>query len=486
MKLEKLLKGLDKCQIFGDKQVEITSLAFDTTQVTKGSIFFCLKGSNLDGHIFVDIAIAKGAVAVVCSQDIYSSVTTIKVKDTRKALSIVSSNFFGNPSEKLKIIGVVGTNGKSTTAYIIQRLLLTGGYKCGLVGTMYCEWGNHRESSSLTTPDPIVLHRLFRDMVEDGMEYVVMEISAHAIYLDKMYGVKPEICVFTNLSQDHLDYFGTLAKYKQVKKSYFNACNIKMAVVNVDDECGMEILSECDVPCITYGLENPADSFAIDYMTTSKDCKYVLNLMDSILLISTRLYGKFNVYNALASCVVAKVIGVSDQDIVESLHTIIPPAGRFNVFHTKGINYVIDFAHTPDGLYNLIKEGRNMTTSRVIVVFGCGGDRDVSKRPIMGKIASEMADIVIVTSDNPRTESRKTIATDIISGMTGKGKLYVELDRPKAIALAKEIAVEGDVVLIAGKGSEEYIDENNDKMPYSDVAQLSKVTNCKWTIAQKY
>ncbi len=476
MKLEKLLAKLDKYQIFGDKDIEITSIAFDTGQVKNGSIFFCLKGSKLDGHNFADIAISKGAVAVVCSQDIYSSVTTVKVKDTRQALSIVSSNFYGNPCEKLKIIGVVGTNGKSTTAYIIQQLLLGGGYKCALVGTMYCEWGDKRISSTLTTPDPTTLHGMFKEMVDDGIEYVVMEISAHAIHLDKLYGVKPEICVFTNLSQDHLDYFGTLANYKQVKKSYFDSQNIKMAVINIDDECGREILSECDIPTITYGLDNPADCFAIDYTAGVKGCSYVLNLLDSVLVISTKLYGKFNVYNALASCVVAKVVGVSDQSIISTMQSILPPAGRFNVFHSKGVSYIIDFAHTPDGLFNLLKEGRSLTLGRVIVVFGCGGDRDVSKRPLMGKIASEMADIAVITSDNPRTENRKAIATDIVGGMTGKAKLYVELDRAKAITLAKEIAVEGDVVLIAGKGSENYIDENNSKKPYSDMAQLMKVT----------
>ncbi len=476
MKLEKLLAGLDNLQIFGDKNIEITSIAFDSGQVKNGSIFFCLKGSKLDGHNFADIAISKGAVAVVCSQDIYSSVTTIKVKDTRQALSIASSNFYGNPCKKLKIIGVVGTNGKSSTAYIIQQLLIGGGYKCGLVGTMYCEWGDRRVSSALTTPDPTTLHSMFKEMVDCGIEYVVMEISAHAIYLNKLFGVVPDICVFTNLSQDHLDYFGTLSNYKQVKKSYFCSQNIKMAIINIDDECGREILSECDIPTITYGLDNPADSFAIDYTAGQKECRYVLNLLDSVLIISTKLYGKFNVYNALASCVVAKVVGVSDQSITDTMRSLIPPAGRFNVFHSKGVSYVIDFAHTPDGLYNLLKEGKSLTLGRVIAVFGCGGDRDVSKRPIMGKIASEMADIVIVTSDNPRTENRKAIATDIIGGMTGKAKLYVELDRGKAIALAKEIAAEGDVVLIAGKGSENYIDENNTKKPYSDMTQLMKVT----------
>ncbi|MGN0771161.1 MAG: UDP-N-acetylmuramoyl-L-alanyl-D-glutamate--2,6-diaminopimelate ligase [Christensenellales bacterium] len=476
MILQKLLENVDVESIGGSADIQIENVAFDTKDVIQGSLFVCLKGKKTDGHLFVDIALANGAVAIVCSDDVYvGTATVVKVRDCRQAMSIIASNFYGNPSRNLRIIGVIGTNGKSTTAYVIHKMLCDGGINCGLIGTMYVEYNNVRLQADMTTPDPTELHSLFRKMLDVGCEYVVMEISAHAIALEKLYGVEVNTAVFTNLSQDHLDYFECLQNYKDCKKSFFDKKHIQCALVNVDDDCGREIISQCNVPVLTYGLDNPADCFAIDYSTQGDCCSYVVNMMDEILPITTHLYGKFNVYNALSAALAAKMAGIDNQSIVRTLATITPPAGRFNVFHSQKRTYIIDFAHTPDGLYNILKESRKLTDNRLIVVFGCGGDRDVSKRPLMGKIAGEMADIVIVTSDNPRTESRKSIAQDIISGICGKAKLFVELDRGKAIELAKDVSLSGDVILIAGKGSENYIDENNVKKPYSDMAQLIRI-----------
>jgi UDP-N-acetylmuramoyl-L-alanyl-D-glutamate--2,6-diaminopimelate ligase len=475
MLLSKLLERCDVASISGETDIQIDQIKINSKDVNEGDCFICLVGSRSDGHNFANEAIARGARAVICCNDYANSLATvIKVDDTRKAYSVIASNYYGNPSEKLKIITVVGTNGKSTTAYIVKELLERNGISCGLIGTMYYEYNGVRLSSNLTTPDPIALQELFAKMLASGVEYVVMELSAHAIYLNKLYGVKSEMSIFTNLSQDHLDFFGNMNEYGRCKKSYFDKKNTRLAIVNVDDPLGLEIIKEEKLPIITYGLDNPSDAFAINITQTSRGESFVANVLDDILDIDCKFFGKFNIYNLLGALVAVKKVGLSNAQIMQTLREIDAPDGRFNVVRKEGITYVVDFAHTPDGIFNLLKEGRGMTDKRVITIFGCGGDRDVTKRPIMGKIASEMSDIVIVTSDNPRTESREGIAGDILQGVNPRGKLYVELDRAKAIKLGIELADEGDIVFIAGKGSENYIDENNIKIPYSDMQEVRR------------
>ena len=475
MLLSKLLERCDVASISGETDIQIDQIKINSKDVNEGDCFICLVGSRSDGHNFANEAIARGARAVICCNDYANSLATvIKVDDTRKAYSVIASNYYGNPSEKLNIITVVGTNGKSTTAYIVKELLERNGISCGLIGTMYYEYNGVRLSSNLTTPDPIALQELFAKMLASGVEYVVMELSAHAIYLNKLYGVKSEMSIFTNLSQDHLDFFGNMNEYGRCKKSYFYKKNTRLAIVNVDDPLGLEIIKEEKLPIITYGLDNPSDAFAINITQTSRGESFVANVLDDILDIDCKFFGKFNIYNLLGALVAVKKVGLSNAQIMQTLREIDAPDGRFNVVRKEGITYVVDFAHTPDGIFNLLKEGRGMTDKRVITIFGCGGDRDVTKRPIMGKIASEMSDIVIVTSDNPRTESREGIAGDILQGVNPRGKLYVELDRAKAIKLGIELADEGDIVFIAGKGSENYIDENNIKIPYSDMQEVRR------------
>ncbi|MDE5616296.1 MAG: UDP-N-acetylmuramoyl-L-alanyl-D-glutamate--2,6-diaminopimelate ligase [Clostridia bacterium] len=459
MLLSKLLERCEVESISGETNIQIDQIKINSKDVNEGDCFICLVGSRSDGHNFANEAIARGARAVICCNDYANSLATvIKVDDTRKAYSVIASNYYGNPSEKLKVITVVGTNGKSTTAYIVKELLERNGISCGLIGTMYYEYNGVRLASNLTTPDPIVLQELFAKMLASGVEYVVMELSAHAIYLNKLYGVRSEMSIFTNLSQDHLDFFGNMNEYGRCKKSYFDKKNTRLAIVNVDDPLGLEIIKEEKLPIITYGLDNPSDAFAINITQTAKGESFVANVLDDILDIDCKFFGKFNIYNLLGALVAVKKVGLSNAQIMQTLREIDAPDGRFNVVRQAGITYVVDFAHTPDGIFNLLKEGRGMTDKRVITIFGCGGDRDVTKRPIMGKIASEMSDIVIVTSDNPRTESREGIAGDILQGVNPKGKLYVELDRAKAIKLGMELADEGDIVFIAGKGSDNYID----------------------------
>lgn len=477
MLLEELIKGCNILSIDGDVRIDADKIKINSNDVEEGDCFIALVGKKSDGHRFADEAVAKGAKTVVCCSDYSNSLATVvKVDDTRKAYSIMASNYFGNPSRKLKLITVVGTNGKSTTAYLIKELLQKGGVNCGLIGTMYYEYGNVKLPASLTTPDPLELQGLFAKMLDAGMQYVVMELSAHAIYLNKLYGAVAEMSVFTNLSQDHLDFFGNMADYGDCKKSYFEKVNTRLAIVNVDDALGLKIIKENKLPIITYGLENPSDAFAINVTTRDYGESFVANVLDEILDVDCKFFGKFNVYNMLGALVVAKKVGLPNSVIMRCLPQINPPDGRFNVLRRDGITYVVDFAHTPDGIFNLLKEGRRLTDKKVITIFGCGGDRDVTKRPIMGKIVSEMSDVVIVTSDNPRTESRESIASDILQGINPKGHLYVELDRAKAIRLGVELADRGDCVFIAGKGSENYIDENNVKTPYSDMQELLSAT----------
>ncbi len=476
MILEQLLQPQEILNAQGDLSCEITDIVFDTDQVREGCCFVCLIGKRQDGHRYADLAVASGARAVVCMREYANpDATVVRVADTRKTLGRMAARRYGNPADRLRIIGVVGTNGKSTVAYLIRNILQTAGRNAALLGTMYYEYADKRLPSELTTPDPVRLHELFSDMVRSGVQDVVMEVSAHAIALQKLDGIVADCCVFTNFSQDHLDYFETMDAYRRCKTSFFTPQHTRKAVVNADDEVGRQLLRDAKVPSLSYGLDNPADVFAVDVRQTAHGARFVVNLSDEIFEVRSNLYGKFNVSNMLAACGAASALGVSAEDICRSLDNAVPPAGRFNVVHDKGVTYVVDFAHTPDGLYNLLKESRALTRGKVITIFGCGGDRDVSKRPIMGKIAGEMSDIVIVTTDNPRTESREAIASDIVAGIRLKGKLYVELDRAQALALGAKLATSGDVVLIAGKGSENYIDENHHKIPYSDMAQLLRV-----------
>ena len=477
MLLEELIAGCDVLSIDGETKLDIKAIKINSNEVEEGDCFIALVGKRSDGHRFADEAIARGAKAVICCNGYSNSLATVvKVDDTRKAYSIMASNYYSNPSKKLKLITVVGTNGKSTTSYLIKELLQRGGINCGLIGTMYYEYGDVRLTANLTTPDPLELQGLFAKMLDAGMQYVVMELSAHAIYLNKLYGAQAQMSVFTNLSQDHLDFFGNMSDYGDCKKGYFNKENTNLAIVNVDDALGLKIIKENNLPIITYGLENPSDAFAINLTTRDYGVSFVANVLDEILDIDCKFFGKFNVYNMLGALVVAKKVGLPNSVIMKNLPQIDPPDGRFNVLNRGGVTYVVDFAHTPDGIFNLLKEGRSLTDKKVITIFGCGGDRDVTKRPIMGKIVSEMSDVIIVTSDNPRTESREGIASDILQGINPKGHLYVELDRAKAIRLGVELAQQGDCVFIAGKGSENYIDEMGVKTPYSDMQELLSAT----------
>lgn len=476
MLLKNLLENVKVIKLQGNENLECNDIAINSKLVTDKSLFICLKGNKFDGSAFVNEAIENGANVIVCEKEIVCDATCVVVENARKALSSIASNFYGKPSNLMRIISVVGTNGKSTTAYIIYNLLKNYGIKAGLIGTMYVEYDGIRKESTMTTPDPIELNCMFKDMCQVGVRYVVMEVSAHAIFYQKLYGIKSFVKVFTNFSQDHLDFFKNMDDYRKCKQSFFLEKDNSIHVINMDDNLGVELIKKSKNETITYGLSNPSDVFCIDIENKSDGSGYILNLFDSIMDISSKFFGRFNVYNTMAAAIVAKLCGVKDYSIEQTLSLLKPPEGRFNVFEINKVKYIVDFAHTPDGLFNLLKEAKKISRGKMITIFGCGGDRDTSKRAIMGRIAKNMSDIVILTSDNPRTEKKEAIIEDILQGITNKDNLLIEVDRKKAIALGSKIANEGDIVLIAGKGSESYIEENNTFIPYSDIQEVSNLS----------
>ena len=400
-------------------------------------------------------------------------------EDVRYSFAIASRNLYGDAARGLKIVTVVGTDGKSTTAYLIREILERCGMRAALIGTMYNEYGGTRSESTLTTPDPPQLHELFARYAAEGAEYVVMELSAHAIYYRKLAGVRAEAAVFTNLGRDHLDFFVDEEIYRRTKKSWFDFANCKCAVINADDACGAQMIAEGKVPSISYGLDSPCDAFAVNCERTPRGTSFVINMMDELIYADTRLFGRFNVLNCLAACCTARLMGASVAGIEAALPEIAPPPGRYNVVSRGGVDYVIDFAHTPGGLRNILTEARRGAKGRLICVFGCGGDRDRGKRPEMGAAAARLADEVIVTSDNPRFEDRAAIAEDILSGVPEGSDVTVILDRATAIKSAVSRAERGDVVVIAGKGDESYIDELGVKTDYDDLSALQAAFEAK-------
>lgn len=454
MLCSEVIRSID-CEVLGNSNIEISNLACDTSQVTENCMFFCLSGEKNDGHAFALKAVCKGAVAIVVNRFLPIEITQIKVNNVRLVMSLIAKTFNENAVDKLKIISVVGTNGKTSTAYIIDSLLKFTGKKTAMIGTNGIWIDNKYIETDLTTPDPIKLHMIFRAAYEAKVEYVTMEVSAHAIFHDKMEGIRSDIAVFTNLSQDHLDFFGNMENYANVKKKFFTPKYTKVSVVNADDSLGREIIQEEKTPTLSYGYVNPCDVFAIDYLDTPQGSQYVINLYDEVKIIDYQLHGKFNMYNTLSACCVLRLLGIKVDTIAQGIGKIKQIDGRNQVQYKKnGAKIVVDFAHTPDGIDNILSYLRNTTKGRLITVFGCGGNRDSFKRPLMGKSVSEYSDYVIITNDNPRYESPNAIISDIIFGVT-KPYAVVE-NRKEAIIKAIDMAQEFDTVAILGKGAEKF------------------------------
>jgi UDP-N-acetylmuramoyl-L-alanyl-D-glutamate--2,6-diaminopimelate ligase len=477
MRLKNLLKGITHIGVSNITNIEINGIKIDTAAVREGDLFVCLRGTNVDSHSLASDAVKNGAVAVITEKHIDINVIQIIVDNSRIALAEAAAAINNYPAKSLRIISVVGTNGKSTTAYLLNKVFRAAGCKTALIGTIEYDILGVKFQSTLTTPDPIELHSMMRRMADAGVEYLFMEISAHSIFFEKVYGIVNKAIIFTNFSQDHLDFFKDMLSYGNVKKSYFNIERGLLGIINIDDALGLEIIRESKMPILSYGINNPADVFAMDISCNEKGLNFTLNMFDIVEKIRTGLSGLFNVYNILAVCTAAGYFGIPLSSIRSVLESDCYVPGRFNITHFNGYSIVIDYAHTEDGLLNLLRSARALCKEKkLITVFGCGGNRDRTKRSKMGAVASEFSDYVIITNDNPRYEEENAIATEIEAGIIADFDSYeIITNRREAIRRAMDLASEGDMVVIAGKGAENYMEISGKKMTYSDSVVLREL-----------
>ena len=476
MKATELFTDVVVKGIYNFGEAEVTAISADSRTCPKGALFVCLTGGEKDGHDFAAEAQERGAVAILAERRVEGiTLPQFLVKDTREAFSTVAANFYGNPSEKMNIVTVVGTNGKTSTVEILSRIFARAGKLSATIGTLGYKIGEDRRAGGLTTPDPVELQRTLSEMATRGVRYVFMEASAHAIHYRKLAGIKAKATIFTNLTQDHLDFFGSMERYADTKLSYFRPANTAIAFVNSDDECGRRILRAESVPTISYGLDNPADVFAINVEEGASGLLFTINAYDRIARIETPLCGKFNVYNVMAATAAAMYLGVDLPVIADALKQMRPVPGRYESLTIRGRRVIVDFAHTPDGLENLLSSVEKEGGGRLITVFGCGGDRDKGKRPIMGRIAAEHSDYVIITDDNPRSEDELAIAEEIRAGILADSTTEIVLDRRQAIRRAFELSEAGDRIVIAGKGHETSIEIKGERIPYNDLSFLQEL-----------
>ena len=454
---------------FNFDDFEIEKLSRDSTVDNTGCAYFCLTHDYEKVYQRCEEALKNGA-KVVISDFALPFDRTIKVYDCRNLFANACANFYHRACDKLKIVGITGTNGKTTTSHVIAEMLKRNGKSVGVIGTSGVFYNGKTLDCPLTTPDADFLHKTFFEMLENGVEYVVMEVSAHAIDQKRINGIKFEIGVLTNITQDHLDYFKTFEAYEKTKLSFLTSEHIKQGVVCVDDPSARKLIGNTDVPVLTYGLYNPCDAFAIDVCCSMNGSHFVGNVCDSVVDIKTNLVGEYNVYNSLAALTVCHCLGLDEKQLEMGMNFINPVEGRFNVVNINGKYVVIDFAHSPDSMMNVLKTAKQLTDKKVYVVFGCGGNRDKGKRPKMGKIAEEYADYVCLTDDNPRLEKSMDIISDIEQGMTKSH--FVEPDRYKAIKKMIELAQPGDIVIVAGKGAEKYQEIGTVKKPYNDFESV--------------
>lgn len=453
MKLSQLLKGIEVKNEYTD--VEVSEVSQDSRLVKEGYLFVCIKGATFDGHTVAADMIKKGAAAVVCERDLGLENQVI-VSDSRKAFSPICANFFGNPADSLKLIGLTGTNGKTTTSFLIKQILESLGKKVGLIGTVQNMVGDEIYPAHYTTPDPHELQSLFRKMVDAGCEYCVMEVSSQALYQGRVNGVKFLLGAFTNLTQDHLDYHKTFENYFNAKRILFESCDI--AVTNLDDEYGLKITEGLPCKVYTYGVNDiNADYSARNVNFSAKGVTYEL-VCDNIGRVNCPIPGRFSVYNSLCAASVALSLGFDFTEVVIAIAHCIGVKGRIEVVPCdRDFTVIIDYAHSPDGLKNIITSLKEIAQGRVVTLFGCGGDRDKTKRPIMGRIAAELSDFCVVTSDNPRSEVPSAIIDDILEGMKDTKTPYKVIEnRGEAISWAVQNAKKDDIILLAGKGHETY------------------------------
>jgi UDP-N-acetylmuramoyl-L-alanyl-D-glutamate--2,6-diaminopimelate ligase len=449
MDLERLVAALGADEVVARAPVEVRDLAYDARTVTPGAVFFAVPGSQADGHDFAAEAVERGAVALVVERRLALSVPQVLVPDARAAMAVAADEFFGRPTEELEVAGVTGTSGKTTTSFLLFAILAAAGRRPGLLGTVEARVGGERRGVKRTTPEAIELQRLFREMLEAGDRSCAIEASSHASELHRLDRVRFAALVFTNLSQDHLDFHGDMESYFQAKRRLFLETGTR-AAVNVGDEYGRRLAAELP-DALTFGFADDAELGPA-----------------ALIGIDVKLRGRFNLENALGALAAGRLLGIADDAIARGLESLRGVPGRFEaVDEGQPFAVIVDYAHKPGALENVLHAARELAPAgRVIVVIGAGGDRDRGKRPLMGKLASELADVALVTSDNPRSEDPQAIVDAIVAGATAA--VEVEIDRAAAIARAIEQAREGDVVLIAGKGAEQGQQFADRTIPFDD------------------
>ena len=478
MKLKEMLIGLEGLKVKGDLDIDIKGVESNSKNVEEGFLFVAIKGFKVDGHKFIDSAIENGATAIIIEEGCdlkqiknLDNIVVVMAKDTREALAIVSSNFYGNPSRKFKLIGVTGTKGKTTTTFMIKEILEKAGKKVGLIGTIatYIN-GKKLGDSDRTTPESLELQKLFSKMVEEKVEVVVMEVSSQSLKLHRVDGCHFDIVLFTNLSEDHISptEHPDMQDYFNSKLKLFEMC--KVGIVNTDDLHGAKIPRMFpDSQITTYGIDNFANVLAKDITITNSYVDFKVKLTDRNERVKTRIPRRFRDYNSLAAICVAQKFGIEPEVIKEALLEVRVP-GRSELVNNKlEIPIMIDYAHSPESLENILQAVKSYTRGKVISVFGCGGDRDSGKRPIMGEISGRIADFTFITSDNPRTEDPEKIVEQIEEGIKKtKGKYKVIVDRTEAIKEAIKMATKRDIIVLAGKGHEPYQEINGIKHPYDE------------------
>ena len=449
MDLERVIAALAPREVVGRAPVEVADLAYDTRAVAPGALFFCVRGTNVDGHYLAPQAVEAGAAALVVERHLDVHLPQIVVADSRAAMAVAADVFFGHPTHELDVVGVTGTNGKTTTAHLVYAILAAAGRRPGLLGTIEARLAGERRPVVRTTPEAIDLHRTFREMLDAGDRSCAMEASSHASELHRLDQVRFAVLVFTNLTPDHLDFHGTMERYFDAKRRLFVEGERPPAAINVDDPWGRKLAAERP-DALTFGL-------------AAGDAQIRPDALEGIEL---KLRGCFNVANALGALAAARLLGIEPAAVTQGLEALRGVPGRFeSVDEGQPFEVIVDYSHTPDSLENALRAARDLAAGRVLCVFGCGGDRDREKRPLMGRIAAELADVPILTTDNPRSEDPLAIIEEVLRGAP---ELEVEPDRRAAIARAVEAAREGDVVLVAGRGAEPVQEVAGRKLPFDD------------------
>lgn len=477
MELKDLIKDLNIIESNGSLKTEISGIEYDSRNIKKGDVFVAVEGFETDGHKYIESAVKNGAAAVIMQKKCDCTVPYIITDNTRKALSIVSNVFYDFPTKKLKLIGVTGTNGKTTVTYLVKSILEFAGYKVGLIGTNQNMIGDRVIEAHRTTPESLELCRLFDEMVREGANYAIMEVSSHSLVLDRVYGFDFAIGAFTNLTQDHLDFHKTMEEYAKAKSMLFKMC--QKGIVNADDSWVDTICSGANCDIVKYGIHKKCDICAQNIKFNQRGVLFDVETPFGKENIRLDIPGEFSVYNALAAIGICQGVGIGITDIANALVLAKGVKGRAEVVNIP-TNYtvMIDYAHTPDGLENIISTVRGFCKGRVVTVFGCGGDRDATKRPKMGKIAGDLSDFCVVTSDNPRTENPEKIIEDILAGMKDVKAPYVTIvNRRDAIKYAMENAKENDVIILAGKGHETYQILNTGTIDFDEHSIVREILN---------